>query len=601
MTARDYFDLGITHLGYGSGTKDLWAAREAFRQATELDPGMCDAWMGLATAGDVTAATLRGAYDAIATMHRETRRIGLSDSALTPTVSTPALIDLYPHTPTGVGLAYVATLLRDADYDTADNLLDCIDVTQEPQQAQIHRFLGATLHYLTRRWPDVLAWTARPAGADNSIVEAVTLLLKGIAQIGLGEFDTALVTLKALPALVDTMMLDEKSADTQHVLAEAAFYRGLCQRGLHNELAARAEFASATVHGELRPDAVAALGDPTYGALVTTAEVIAARTCRWDPGSGPSGAELRKAQQRQAAQHVLDKAQRELDAFVGLQRVKEHVNELKLIKIYDQKMAERGVQIGQRETLHMTLVGPPGTAKTSIARLICEMYFGLGILESPEFIEVSREQLVGAVIGETEAKTTAVLESVRGRALFVDEAPSLYKPDLERDFGRIALDTIMKFAEDHRDDTMIALAGYAAPMNLLLAANPGLRSRFPYQLEFASSTADELLQIAELFAVRAHVSIQAEALAHFSAVAQWLCTTPSTGSPDVTLLIDIAANGRFVRTVIDQATRKAKVRNAADPTLDLLTADLDTISAITYTDMESAISDVLAANNIVMN
>ncbi len=598
MTARDYFDLGITHLGYGGGTKDLWAAREAFRQATELDLGMCDAWIGLATAGDVTTATLRGAYDAIGTLHRETRRIGLTDTALTPTVSTPVLIDLYPHTPAGVGLACVAVLLRDADYDTADKLLDCIDVTREPQQAQIHRFLGATLHYLTRRWPDVLAWTSRPAGADGGIVEAATLLLKGIAQTGLGEFDTALTTLKALPALVGTMMLDGQSVDTQHVLAEAAFYRGLCQRALHNESAARAEFASATVHGDLRPEAVAALGDPTYGALVTTADAIAARTSRWDPDSGPSSADLRKAQQRQAAQHVLDKAQRELDEFIGLQRVKEHVNELRLIKIYDQKMAERGVQIGQRETLHMTLVGPPGTAKTSIARLICEMYFGLGILESPEFIEVSREQLVGGVIGETEAKTTAVLESARGRALFVDEAPSLYKPDLERDFGRIALDTIMKFAEDHRDDTMIALAGYAAPMNLLLSANLGLRSRFPYQLEFTSSTPDELVQIARLFATRSHVNIQAAALEHFSDVAQWLCSTPSTHSPDAAPLIDIAANGRFVRTVIEQATRKAKARNAADPALDLLTADIEEISAITLADMESAITDVLTANNI---
>ncbi|GAB7146364.1 AAA family ATPase [Mycobacterium riyadhense] len=121
----------------------------------------------------------------------------------------------------------------------------------------------------------------------------------------------------------------------------------------------------------------------------------------------------------------------------------------------------------------MTVVGPPGTAKTSIARLICEMYFGLGILESPEFIEVSQKQLVGAVIDETEAKTSAVLESARGRALFIDEAPELYKPDLERDFGHIELNTMMKFAEDHRGDTMIALAGYAAPMNLMLAANPG--------------------------------------------------------------------------------------------------------------------------------
>nr|VTP03856.1 ESX-1 secretion system protein EccA1 [Mycobacterium riyadhense] len=599
MTARDHFDLGIKHLGYRGTPKDLWAAREAFGQATEVDPGMCDAWMGLATAGDVTTATLRGAYNANPTLHRETRRIGLADSALTPTVSTPLLIDLYPHTPAGIGLAYVAALLHDADYDTADTLLQRIDLTSEaPEQAQIHRFLGASLHHLTQRWTDVITWTSCPASSVNGVVDAATVLLKGIAQTGLGKFEAALTTLQALPRIAEAARLDGQAVDTQNILAQAAFHRGLCQRALHNESAARAEFSAAIVDGELCSDAAAALDDPTYGAMVTTADAIAARTRRWDPNSGPSSAELRQAQQRQAAQHVLDRAQHELDEFVGLQRVKEHVNELKYAKIYDQKMAERGVQIGQRETLHMTLVGPPGTAKTSIARLICEMYFGLGILESPEFIEVSREQLVGAVIGETEAKTSAVLESARGRALFIDEAPELYKPDLERDFGHIALNTMMKFAEDHRDDTMIALAGYAAPMNLMLAANPGLRSRFPYQLEFSSNTPDELLQIAELFASRSHVNIHPEALAHFSRIVEWLCTTPSTTSPDAAL-IDIAANGRFVRSVIEQATRKAKVRNAADPTIDLLTADIDTISAITCVDMDSAISDVLAANNII--
>lgn len=130
-------------------------------------------------------------------------------------------------------------------------------------------------------------------------------------------------------------------------------------------------------------------------------------------------------------------------------------------------MAERGVQIGERDTLHMTLVGPPGTAKTSIARLICEMYFGLGILESPEFIEVSRKDLVDEHIGGTEKKTSAILQAAKGCALFIDEAPELYKPDNERDFGHIAVDVIMKWAEDHRHDTMIAMAGYASPMNRL--------------------------------------------------------------------------------------------------------------------------------------
>lgn len=599
MTAREYFDQGISHLGVGGAVADQWSAREAFTRATEEDPGMCDAWMGLAVSGEVSAATLGGAYRALSTLHRETRRIGLSDSALAPTVHTPFLIDLYPHTPVGIALAYAAALIGEASYDEAGLILDDVGVGAEPEQAQIHRFVGATLHFITRRWPDVLTWTGRPAPAHNGIVEAATRLLKGIAQTGLGQFDAALATLDSVSALAEQAMLDRHGTDTRHLLAEAALYRGLCQRALGNEAAARKEFGAASIDGQLHTDAAAALDDPTYGAAVTTAEAISARRDRWDPESGPSVADLRKAQQRQKAGKVLERAERELEEFIGLRRVKEHVKELKNVKVYDMKMAERGLQIGERDTLHMTLVGPPGSAKTSIARLICEMYFGLGILESPEFIEVSRKDLVGAHIGDTEAKTSMIVESARGRALFVDEAPELYIADNERDFGRIALDTIMKFAEDHRHDTMIAMAGYAAPIRLMFNANPGLRSRFPFQLEFPSCEPQDTVEILQLFARRFHIVIEPAALASFSTTAEWLCTTPNMrpGEPDK--LIDLAGNGRFVRTVIEGATRKAKARMASDPSVDLLTADESKVRTITRPDIEGALTDVLAALELV--
>jgi type VII secretion ATPase EccA len=599
VSARDYFDIGISRLGFGGPVADHAGAREAFTQATDMDPGMCDAWMGLAVAGDVSLNTMRGAYDALSTLHRETRRIGLADSALAPTVSTPFLIDLYPHTPTGITIAYAATLVSQGDYDQAEKILDGVDLTVEPAQAQIHRFIGATMFFLTRRWPDLLTWTSQASSSSGGIVEAATRLLKGIAQTGLGQFEAALATLTSVVTQADQAKLDQSGIDTSHLLAEAAVYRGLCHRALGDEAAARKEFSAASVDGQLRPDAAAALDDPGYGVTVTTPDVIAARSNRWDPDSGPSVADLRRARQRKEAVRVLERAERELDEFIGLRRVKEHVKELKFVKVYDQKMAERGVQIGERDTLHMTLVGPPGTAKTSIARLICEMYFGLGILESPEFIEVSRKDLVDEHIGGTEKKTSAILQAAKGCALFIDEAPELYKPDNERDFGHIAVDVIMKWAEDHRHDTMIAMAGYASPMNRLLSANPGLRSRFPFQLEFTSCDTDDLVRIAELFAARFHVAIEPSALSRFSSNAEWLCNTPSTRPGEPHMLIDVAANGRFARTVIEQALRKAKARIAADPTVDLLTADLSSISTITLADMDAALTDVLAAFELV--
>ena len=366
-------------------------------------------------------------------------------------------------------------------------------------------------------------------------------------------------------------------------------------RQLGREGDARVELGEASIDGRLLPEASSALADTTYGPVVTTAEAIAARSSRWDPASGPSTDELRHVEQAKAAKAVLEEADRDLESFIGLRGVKAHVNELKYVQIYDRAMAARGVDIGQRNALHMTLIGPPGTAKTSIARIICKMYFGLGILKSPEFIEVSRKSLVGEHIGETESKTGAILDSARGRALFVDEAPELYKPDNDRDFGRIALDVIMKFAEDHRDDTMVALAGYAGGMNRLLSANPGLRSRFPTQLEFISYSRDELarsppcsplITASSSTPTRSHLPT-AHALADHNIDQQ-----PRRRSET---LIDIAGNGRYVRNVMSEAVEKMKARVASDTSIDLATADLNLLRTVTNADMTDAIKGILAS------
>lgn len=596
MNARDYLDTGITALGLLDGQPaDPDQARIAFRRAIDLDATMCDAWVGLAAAGDISVTTLRNAHHTSATLHRETRRLGLADDDLRPVVPAPSgYLALYPTTPIGLALAHVAALITANDYDSAEKALDDIDISREPAQQALHRFIGATLHFVTHRWPDVLSWTSRPAAHTAPIIEDATTLLAGIAHAGLGQFDTALSVLQPLtpPRVPET------------IAADAALYCGLCHRAQGDEPAARIQFRAATIDGQLRPAAATALADPTYGPIVTTAEAIAARTDRWNPDSGPSTDELQRQHDREKAQQVLQAAQAALTEFVGLQRVKEHVTELKNVQHYDQIMAQRGLAGDQDGSLHMILVGPPGTAKTSIARIICQMYFGLGILQSPEFIEVSREQLLGEHIGETEAKTTKILESAYGRALFIDEAPTLYKEDLDRDFGRIALDTIMKYAEDHRRDMMICLAGYATPMSRMLSANPGLRSRFPHKLEFTSNTPDEIIGIADLFAAKSHVTIAEDARRYFAEIAHWLCATPVTGPQhgqthgDDSLLIDIAANGRYARNVLSACAKKMKSRIASDPTIDMLTADPATLRRITLDDMRAAIDEVLTAHDI---
>jgi type VII secretion ATPase EccA len=590
VNAREYLDTGIAALGLLNGQHpNVEQARLAFRRAADLDPAMCDAWMGLIAAGDTTVATLRHARQTSSTLHRETRRLGLGDSDLQPSVPVPGgYLVLCPTTSTGLALAYVAALISSGDYDAAEKELAAVDTGREPAQEPTLRFVTATLHFVTQRWPDVIEHAGQPsADAAGSLIDAANTLLAGIAHTGLGQFDTALSILKPLTP--------QNVPGGEGITTAAAVHRGLCHRALGDENAAREQFRAATIAGTLDSSAAAALDDPTYGPVVTTSDAIAARTNRWDPESGPTAAQLRREQDRTAAQDVLKEAHDELMGFVGLSRVKAHVTKLKNEQRYDHVMAQRGVDVDQDGSLHMLLVGPPGTAKTSIARIMCKMYYGLGILDSPEFIEVSREDLCGSHIGETEEKTKTILESARGRALFIDEAPTLYQPDLERDFGRRALDTIMKYAEDHRHDTLICLAGYATAMSAMLSANPGLRSRFPHKLEFDSSTPAELLEIADIFAGRYRVTIAEPGRQYFNEVAQWLC---ATAAMDGFHLIDIPGNGRYVRNVITEAARNMKTRVAEDPSIDLYAGDIESLRTITVDDMRTAITDVLNANDI---
>lgn len=183
-----------------------------------------------------------------------------------------------------------------------------------------------------------------------------------------------------------------------------------------------------------------------------------------------------------------------LNKLIGLESVKQKVAELRALAIY-QKM-RRDANLGARDVaMHMVFTGNPGTGKTTVARLIGEIYHEIGLLPTPHMEEVSRADLVGQHIGETAIRTQDRIERALGGILFIDEAYTLTKADDSKDFGQEAVDTLLKAMEDHRENLMVIVAGYTDRMDEFISSNPGLKSRFTECIHFDDYTGDQLEQI----------------------------------------------------------------------------------------------------------
>ena len=198
---------------------------------------------------------------------------------------------------------------------------------------------------------------------------------------------------------------------------------------------------------------------------------------------------------------------------------------------------------------YFIITGNPGTGKTTVARIIGKMLYGMGILPKDTFVEVDRSRLVGQYIGQTAINTNEAIDSARGGTLFVDEAYTLYKKENERDFGVEAIDTLLKDMEDHRGEYCVILAGYADRMNDMIAnANQGLASRFDHRIEIADYTAEELLDILVSMATARKFRIKKEAR-------DVILSRINREKVD-----DTFDNARFARRLLDEAVERQAVR-----------------------------------------
>lgn len=213
---------------------------------------------------------------------------------------------------------------------------------------------------------------------------------------------------------------------------------------------------------------------------------------------GPPAAQPATPEEDLPPERPLDELLAELDELIGLEAVKEEVKLVAALLKVQKLREERGLPVPD-SSRHLIFVGNPGTGKTTVARLLAQIYRSLGVVARGHLVETDRSGLVAGFVGQTATKVNEVFDRADEGVLLVDEAYSLTRGG-EKDFGREAIDTLVKLVEDRRDSIVVILAGYPDEMAALVQANPGMHSRFPRTIRFDDYNDDELLKIFALIA-----------------------------------------------------------------------------------------------------
>lgn len=228
-----------------------------------------------------------------------------------------------------------------------------------------------------------------------------------------------------------------------------------------------------------------------------------------------------------------------IDELIGLYEVK---RQLKQIVAYS--LMKRDMKYYNRNMkpviLNMVFSGNPGTAKTTVARMLAEFFYDIGLISSPEIVEVGRSQLIGEYTGQTAPKVAAVFEKAKGKLLFIDEAYSLLD-GYKGSFGDEAIDTIVQEMENRRGDTIVIFAGYPDKMEEFLDRNPGLKSRVPFYISFPDYSPEEMLEIVEMDASQRGFRITEDAKQTILSLCRKSAQSEEKG------------NGRFCRNLVDRA------------------------------------------------
>lgn len=527
---------------------DLAAARSGFTALTRIAHDQCDAWTGLAAAGDTSFRVLEAVSRTAATSGMLQRQVDLAPESLGFRYDTGLYLQFHATTPDDFHLAYAAALATAGRFADADQIVT--GLTAHRPNWREARWVAVVTNYGAERWSDVvklLTPIVNDSDLDAAFSHAAKITL-GIALARLGMFAPAL------------SYLEEPDGPIEVAATDGALAKALVLRAHVDEDSASEVLQDLYAAHPENEQVQEALSDTSFGIVTTTAARIDARTDPWDPETEPSPGDFVDPGAQERKRVLLAEAERELDEFIGLDKVKDQVARLKSAVAMELVRKQRGLEVAQR-THHLVFTGPPGTGKTTIARVVAKIYCGLGLLKKENIKEVHRADLIGQHIGETEAKTNAIIDSALDGVLFLDEAYSLVATGAKNDFGLVAIDTLLARMENDRDRLVVIVAGYRADLDRFLDTNQGLRSRFTRSIDFPSYKAPELIEIANFMAAKRDSAFDEGALRDLEALFAHLAEVSKPDAAGVERRgLDIAGNGRFVRNVVEKSEEEREFR-----------------------------------------
>ncbi|MGB8403319.1 MAG: type VII secretion AAA-ATPase EccA [Mycobacterium sp.] len=547
---------------------------QLFCEITATDEDACDAWVGRIRCGDYDRATLFRAWYSRGNLGTLAGAAEVSLGAVGARVRIGGEFGDITY-PVASALALtLAFAINEAAEGNHGDALDALENAPATGAEHLVAWAKAVIYASGQRWTDVMEVLRTSEGWPDAFLAAAAGVARGVAAANLGLFTEA-----------ERRLVEANDSPAGQACARAiAWYLAMTRRKLGNEDSARVllEWLQASYP---EPKVTAALRDPNYRLETTTPEKIAARTDPWDPATVVADTAERD--------RLLAEAEAELERQIGLAKVKEQVETYRAATQMAKIRAARGMKVGQ-QSKHMIFTGPPGTGKTTIARVVANILAGLGVISEPKLVEASRKDFVGEYLGHTAVKTSKTIDRALGGVLFIDEAYTLVQDGLQGGdaFGSEAIDTLLARMENDRDRLVVIIAGYGSDIDRLLEANDGLRSRFATRIEFESYFPEEIVEIAKVIAKSNDSSLDEDAAKQVLEAATLLSQRKLGDKP----AIDIAGNGRYARQLVEAGEQSRDMRLARSTDFENL--GVDQLSLISGEDMANAIAGVHRRLNI---